>query len=157
MRRSKKLNQRDETLSPTESQSRALEEDALFRNAAAEYRAVMAEIDSKREIKRELVGRPWKRLSGVDMVKLGNETDGFSEKKLKAERLEELRKVFVERNGEILRWFIDDADVESFEDGGEKSSMNGVKRRRSIELLRDDDKIKLLARRYRSYFFSFFF
>ncbi|XP_020574511.1 pentatricopeptide repeat-containing protein At5g67570, chloroplastic isoform X2 [Phalaenopsis equestris] len=144
MRRTKKLNQRKSTL--TEVQMRALEEDTLFRKAKAEYRVVMAEVDSRREP----VGRPWKRASCVDIMKLGSEADGFLEKKLKVEHLEELRKVFVERNAEILRGFIDDADVESFENGVKQSSMNGMKRRESIERMSDDEKIQLLARRLSS-------
>ncbi|PKU70645.1 Pentatricopeptide repeat-containing protein [Dendrobium catenatum] len=150
LRRTKKLNKREENLPLTEPQMRALEEDKLFRTATAEYRTVMAEVDSKREIRRELVGRPWKRLSSVDMVKLGSEADGLLEKKLNVERLEELRNVLVERNGEILRWFIDDADVESFEVGGEESRAKAMNRRHSMEQMSDDERIQLLARRYTS-------
>ncbi|KAL0921747.1 hypothetical protein M5K25_008852 [Dendrobium thyrsiflorum] len=150
LRRSKKLNKQEENLPLTEPQMRALEEDKLFRNATAEYRAVMAEVDSKREITRELVGRPWKRLSGVDMVKLGSEADALLEKKLNVECLEELRKVLVERNGEILKWFIDDADVESFEVGGEESRAKAMNRRHSMERMSDDERIQLLARRLSS-------
>ncbi|XP_028554371.1 pentatricopeptide repeat-containing protein At5g67570, chloroplastic-like [Dendrobium catenatum] len=150
LRRTKKLNKREENLPLTEPQMRALEEDKLFRTATAEYRTVMAEVDSKREIRRELVGRPWKRLSSVDMVKLGSEADGLLEKKLNVERLEELRNVLVERNGEILRWFIDDADVESFEVGGEESRAKAMNRRHSMEQMSDDERIQLLARRLSS-------
>ncbi|KAK8933279.1 Pentatricopeptide repeat-containing protein [Platanthera zijinensis] len=149
LRRSNRLALREETSPLTESQSKALEEDALFRNAAAEYRAVRAELDGRSDLKRELLGRPWKRPRRTDMVMLGGKSEDSVEMKLQSENLKELRQVFKERNEGVLRCFLDDDDVDRIEDAGE-NMMTDMKWRNSVERMTDDEKIHLLSRRLSS-------
>lgn len=71
---------------------------------------------------------------------MGN-AERLSGGKLKEEHLDELRGVLEERNDEKLRWILDD-DVEEL---GESVGERGVRLR---ENLSEDEKIRLLVKRY---------
>jgi len=92
----------------------------------------------------ELKGRPWERRKSVDLSGVGRSVEGFSGGKLKGEYLDELREALEERNGEKLRWVLDDDVEEVRESVGERGGM-GVKLR---ENLSEDEKIRLLVKRY---------
>ncbi|PKA58181.1 Pentatricopeptide repeat-containing protein [Apostasia shenzhenica] len=144
IRRSKKQAKREEAHTLTESQKNLLEEEALFRSAAAEYRALRAELGWKSQPAPALVGSPWKKLSGAYMAGLGSESKVLTGQKLKAEHLEELRMLLAERNEEAMKCFLDDDDVEKIGVGEQIR----IRRSPSIERMTDDEKIKLLTRRF---------
>ncbi|KAG0455208.1 hypothetical protein HPP92_024167 [Vanilla planifolia] len=144
IRRSKKLALKEETFPLSESQKKALVDDVLFRQAASEYRAVMSELDQKREQRSALSGMPWKRASGTDIVGVGSEREDFTGKKLKNEHLEDLRRLLAERNKDTVKWFLDEDDVEEIEGVAEDRRL---RRWHNIKRMKDDEKIHLLARR----------
>lgn len=88
----------------------------------------------------ELKGRPWERRGKVGLCGVGGDLEGISGGKLRAEHLDELREVLLERNGANLRWVLD-ADVEEVGESVE----NGVRLRGNIS---EDEKIRLLVKRY---------
>ncbi|KAG6514709.1 pentatricopeptide repeat-containing protein At5g67570, chloroplastic [Zingiber officinale] len=148
LRRAKKQALQVQPSSVSESQSRDLENDDLFRTVSAEYRAVREEFRRRDEKAVVLAGKPWEGSKAVDLRDLTSARETLGDGRLRTEHLEELRRMLAERNGEQFRLLLINDEVE--DTGCDFGNKEVKKPPKSWLMIEEEERIRLLVDRLSS-------